>query len=289
MKDSIPTFVDAPVTYHIRPRAPGTRTLEVFCRVRDPDPAGQAFSLPAWIPGSYLIRDFARHIVAVEATSNAMPVPVRKVDKATWLAAPTDGEILVRAEVYANDLSVRGAHLDPGGAFFNGSSVFLRARGHESERCVVHVSPGDDSVTAGWQVATALTRLTGAAWEYGAFEAGSYEELIDHPVLMGQLVVAEFDAGGTPHAIALAGRHESDLGRLTADLARLCSWQIDFFGRPAPMQRYLFLVRLTGAGFGGLEHRASTALVCHRNDLPRPGQPALGREYRGLLGLASHE
>jgi predicted metalloprotease with PDZ domain len=150
------------------------------------------------------------------------------------------------------------------------------------------VSPGEDGARD-WRVATALTRLTGAAWEFGAFEAGSYEELIDHPVLMGPLTIAEFEAAGVPHAVALAGRHDADVARLTADLAKLCTWQIDFFGRPAPMDRYLFLVRLTGEGFGGLEHRASTALVCHRNDLPRAGAAGVSREYRGFLGLASHE
>ena len=282
-------FTDAAVVYHLRPRTPGTHYFEVSCKVREPDPAGQAFSLPAWIPGSYLIRDFARHVVSLEATSNGVTVPLRKVDKSTWRAAPADGELVLRAEVYANDLSVRGAHLDAGGAFVNGSSVFLRVHGRETERCVVHISPGDDAAMEAWQVATTLTRLTGATWEYGAFAADSYEELIDHPVLMGALTVAEFDAGGTPHAIVLAGRHDADIDRLVADLARLCAWQIRFFGAPAPMARYLFLVRLTGEGFGGLEHRSSTALVCHRNDLPRPGEAALGREYRDFLGLVSHE
>jgi predicted metalloprotease with PDZ domain len=138
-------------------------------------------------------------------------------------------------------------------------------------------------------VATTLPRLTGAAWEYGAFEAPGYEELIDHPVLMGTLTVAEFDACGTPHAIAIAGHQNADLARLSADLSRLCSWQIRLFGEPAPMLRYLFLVRLTGEGFGGLEHRSSSALVCHRNDLPQPGRAALSRGYRDFLGLASHE
>lgn len=289
MKESMPAVTDAPVTYHIRPLSTGTRTFEVSCRLRDPDPAGQTFSLPAWIPGSYLVRDFAKHIVAIDASCDGAPLALRKIDKSTWTTAPAEGEVVLRAEIYANDLSVRGAHLDGNGGFFNGSSVFLRPHGREDARCVVNVSPGEDSASAGWQVATTLTRATGAAWEFGAFEAQNYEELIDHPVLMGALSIAEFEAAGTPHAIAFAGRHDADLPRLTADLAKLCSAQIDFFGRPAPMSRYLFLVRLTGEGFGGLEHRDSTALVCHRNDLPRAGHAALTREYRGFLGLASHE
>ncbi|MCL4778539.1 MAG: PDZ domain-containing protein [Gammaproteobacteria bacterium] len=280
---------DSPVIYHLRPRAPGSRILEVACKLRDPDPEGQVVSLPAWIPGSYLIRDFARHVVSLEASCDGDPVPLRKLDKASWRAAPVEGELLLRAEIYASDLSVRGAHLDPTGVFFNGSSVFLRVHGREDDRHLVHLSPGEDAATAAWQVATTMPRLTGAAWEFGAFEAGCYAELIDHPVLMGVLTVAEFDAAGVPHALVLAGRHEADLPRLQADLSRLCAWQIGFFGEPAPMDRYLFLVRLTGDAAGGLEHRASSALVCHRSHLPRRGQVGMSRDYRGFLGLASHE
>ncbi|CAG0942407.1 hypothetical protein GPROT2_01691 [Gammaproteobacteria bacterium] len=280
---------DSTVTYHLRPRAPGTRILEVACKLHDPEREGQVVSLPAWIPGSYLIRDFARHVVSMEASCNGEPVALRKLDKSTWRAAPVEGELMLRAEIYASDLSVRGAHLDASGAFFNGSSVFLKVHGREDVRHLVHLSPGEEATTAAWQVATSMTRLTGAAWEFGAFEAGSYAELIDHPVMMGPLTVTEFEVAGVPHALVLAGRHDADLSRLGTDLGRLCAWQVGFFGGSAPMDRYLFLVRLTGDAVGGLEHRASSALVCHRNHLPRRGQPAMSRDYRGFLGLASHE
>lgn len=280
---------DDALSYHVRPRAAGTRILEVICRIRSPDPGGQLVSLPAWVPGSYMIRDFARHVVALEASCEGGAVPLRKVDKSTWRAAPVEGDLVLRAEIYANDLSVRGAHLEPAGAFFNGSSIFLRVHGREDDQHLVHLSPGEDAAAVDWQVATMLPRLTGTAWEFGAFAADGYAALIDHPVLMGALTVVEFEAAGTPHALVLAGRHDADLMRLQADLAKLCAWQIAFFGAPAPMERYLFLTRLTGDGIGGLEHRASSALVCHRNHLPRRGQVANSAEYRRFLGLVSHE
>lgn len=284
---------DVAVVYHLRPLSVGARLLEVQCRVQNPDAAGQVLSLPAWTPGSYLIRDFARHVVTIEASSGGQPVTLRKLDKSTWQAAPVSGELLVRAEIYAADGSVRGASLDARGGFVNGPSVFPRVHGRERELCVLYVSPGEEPGMASWQVATALRRRTGAEWEFGAFEARDYDELIDHPLLMGSaMTIVPFDVAGTPHAVVLAGRHEADLPRLAEDLTRLCRWQIGFFGAPAPMARYLFLVRLTGEGCGGLEHRASSALVCHRNDLPRPaqhGQTGISREYRNFLGLASHE
>lgn len=280
---------EAAVVYHLRPRRAATRLLEVHCHVREPDPAGQLFSLPAWTPGSYMIRDFARHIVAIDATAGAREVSLRKIGKSTWRAAPTGAPLVVRMEVYASDLSVRGACLDPEGAFFNGSSVFLRVHGRETERCVLHVSPGDDPCMSGWQVATSLDRVSGAEGDFGAFAAAGYEELIDHPVLTGRLTRADFVAGGVEHSIVTVSRHDADLPRVAADLARLCAWHIDFFGAPAPMARYLFLLRLTATGYGGLEHRASSALACHRDHLPRCGQAGMSREYRRFLGLASHE
>ena len=117
-----------PIQYTIRPLDARAHLYEVLCTVPDPDPQGQRFAQPAWIPGSYLIRDFARHIVAISAQSAGRTLRLEKLDKHTWQApARSDGAaISVRCEVYAWDLSVRGAHLDETHAFFNGTSVFLR-------------------------------------------------------------------------------------------------------------------------------------------------------------------
>jgi predicted metalloprotease with PDZ domain len=92
-----------------------------------------------------------------------------------------------------------------------------------------------------------------------------------------------------PHDIVLTGRHRADLPRLVRDLRRVCEHHIGFFGKPAPMKRYAFLITAVGEGYGGLEHRASTALVCSRDDLPREGETDVSERYRTFLGLASHE
>jgi predicted metalloprotease with PDZ domain len=92
-----------------------------------------------------------------------------------------------------------------------------------------------------------------------------------------------------PHDIALTGRHRADLPRLARDLRRVCEHHIGFFGMPAPMKRYVFLIMAVGEGYGGLEHRASTALLCSRDDLPREGETGVSERYRTFLGLASHE
>jgi predicted metalloprotease with PDZ domain len=277
----------AAVSYTVSLRPAGAHAFTVVTRIRRPDPRGQVVSLPAWIPGSYLVRDYARHVLSLEAECGGERVAVRKVDKSTWRAAPVAGELILRAEIYANDASVRGAQVELQQAFFNGCCLLFRVHGQEQEQCVLSVDPGDHAGARQWRLATAMPRLSGAPWDFGAFAAADYDELIDHPVLMGDLLVGEFIAGGIPHAVVLAGRHDADAVRLTQDLARLCGWQQRFFGGAAGLDRYLFLVRLTGEGFGGMEHRASTALVCHRDHLPRGADP--GDRYREFLGVASHE
>lgn len=277
------------VVYHVRPHSLGAHLYEVTCRIEHPDPEGQVLSLPAWIPGSYLIRDYARHIVRIEATSDGEPVVLRKLDKHSWHAVPVAGALLVTAVIYAADPSVRGAWLDGSCGFFNGVCLFLQVSGQEQDSYVVHIDPPELPPDIVWQLATSLPRLTGAAGEFGAFHAAGYTDLIDHPVLMGRLTVIDFEAAGTPHALAMIGHEEVDLPRLQMDLARLCAWQIDFFGRPAPMQSYLFLLRAVADGYGGLEHRESSALICRRNDLPRHGPDDRDAGYRRFLGLVSHE
>ena len=278
-----------PIRYSITPARPEAHLYRVSCTVAEPDPAGQELALPAWTPGSYMIREFARHIVSIRAESRGRPIMLEKLDKHTWRAAPVAGPLLVICEVYAWDLSVRGAHLDETHAFFNGACVFLRALGQESEPCVLEILRPEGPRYRNWRVATAMPRLGAKAGGFGTYAAADYDELIDHPVEMGEFAHASFRAGGALHDIAITGRHDADVRRLQRDLKRLCEHHIRFFGKPAPMKRYLFLITAVGDGYGGLEHRASTALLCSRDDLPREGEPQVSERYRTFLGLASHE
>ena len=301
-----------PVRYSIVPLSPEAHLFEVRCTVADPDPRGQQFSLPAWIPGSYLVREFARHVVAIDATCGGRPVALEKLDKHTWRAVPVAGPLTVRAEIYAWDDSVRGAHLDATHGFFNGACVFLRPLGRDHRPCKLDILPPAGGGTSparyrNWRVATAMPAQTraapaspggkrsiGADRGFGAYLAADYDELIDHPVEMGEFAVGRFRAGGVPHEVVISGSTRVDMARLTRDLKRLCERHIGFWNgrarlRGAPMDRYVFLVTAVGEGYGGLEHRASTALLCARDDLPHPGMKAATESYRGFLGLCSHE
>ncbi|WP_374261406.1 M61 family metallopeptidase [Zoogloea sp.] len=287
--------MNSAVRYTLRAVQPAAHLFEVTLHLAEPDPAGQVFSLPAWIPGSYMIREFAKNIVSLSAKAGGKPVEAYKRDKHTWqLPAGVTGPVALTYTVYAWDLSVRTAHLDSTHGFFNGTSVFLCAHGCEHLPHRVDIRPPAGLEDAGWRVATSLPEAMGEAgaaerYGFGLYAAENYDALIDHPVEMGRFSLAEFDACGVPHAVAITGRHDCDMARLVEDLQPICEAQIRLFGEPAPMARYVFLVMAVGDGYGGLEHRASTALLCSRADLPHVGMEAPSDGYRQFLGLCSHE
>jgi predicted metalloprotease with PDZ domain len=284
------------IAYTIVARDLGGHLFDVTMTVAAPAPDGQVFALPAWIPGSYMIREFARNIVRIRAESNGAEVGLTKLDKHTWKAAPCAGPLTLWYEVYAWDLSVRAAHLDQTHGFFNGTSVYLRALGQEEVPHQVDIQRPADPAAANWRVATALPELGARRYGFGTYIAANYDELIDHPVEMGDFALATFKAHGIAHDIVVTGRVPNlDMARLQADLKAICETQIAFFEpstRRAPMERYVFLTLAVGDGYGGLEHRASTALICARADLPssatpKPAEP--GEGYLKFLGLCSHE
>lgn len=277
------------IRFQITPLKPEAHLFEVTCVVTDPDPAGQRFSLPAWIPGSYMIREFAKNVVQLWASAGGDAVSVDKIDKNTWRCAPCDGPLTVRYHVHAWDLSVRGAHLDTTHGYFNGPCVFIRVDGKTARPHMVDIQPPAGETYRGWRVATALPREEAHPYGFGTYLAADYEELIDHPVEMGQFSLATFYACGYPHDIVITGRHRGDMDRLCQDLAQICEYHIRFFGEPPPMERYVFLITAVGNGYGGLEHRASCSLLCSRDDLLRTDQTEVGEKYRSFLGLCSHE
>jgi predicted metalloprotease with PDZ domain/CTP:molybdopterin cytidylyltransferase MocA len=286
----------ASIQYAIVPKDLAGHLFSVTLVVANPAPDGQVLALPAWIPGSYMIREFARHIVQIRAESGGKPVALTKLDKHSWRAAPVAGPLTVSYEVYAWDLSVRAAHLDQTHGFFNGTSVFLRVLGQEDERHQVDIQQPDHPAARGWRVATSLPELGAPRYGFGTYVARDYDELIDHPVEMGDFALGSFKAHGVQHDIVITGRVPNlDMARLQADLKAICEAQIALFeprSKRAPMDRYVFMTLAVGDGYGGLEHRASTALICARADLPTTATPKgaeIGEGYLKFLGLCSHE
>ena len=293
-------------------------TLEI-----DRPAKAQKLALPVWIPGSYLVREFAQHLQHLQASQGGQPLPVKQLDKQRW-QVDNDGQhtLSLRWEVYAFDASVRTAFLDATRGFFNATSLCLMVAGREDEPHALEIVPGD--TPAGWQIATGLTATDVDANGFGHYLAPHYDELADCPVEMGTFWSGEFSACGVPHRFVVSGAGGwFDGQRLLDDTRRICEQQIRFWhgDGPPPFERYLFMLHASADGYGGLEHRNSTALIAQRADLPKASDPprsaaarvaappggglALGRPggetqpprpalkatdgYTTLLGLISHE
>ena len=276
------------INYTVAAQLPHAHLFRVTMRIAAPA-REQRLSLPAWIPGSYLVREFARHLSALNASQGERRVALEQVDKATWLArCEGRGALTVSYLVYAFDTSVRAAFLDAQRGFFNGTSLCLRVEGREAEPHRLELR----ALPAGWQVATALPAVKVDAAGRGVYEATGYDELVDHPVELGRFWRGRFEAHGVPHEYVVAGAlPDFDGARLLADAKRICEAQIAFWhGRSKPpFERYVFLHNLVDEGHGGLEHRASTALISPRRDMPALGKPETSEGYANLLGLISHE
>ena len=124
---------------------------------------------------------------------------------------------------------------------------------------------------------------------FGTYRAENYDELIDHPFEISDFKMVRFDAGGVPHEIVLAGRQKADMERLRTDVPRICEQHMRLFDDHPPMDRYVFLTNVVSEGYGGLEHRASSALITRRGDLPGRYRTDIDKSYRRFLGLVSHE
>ena len=270
-----------------------------------PQPAAQqVVSLPVWIAGSYLVREFSKHLQNISASQGKNQPSITQLDKSSWQIACKTGKALsLRYQVYAFDNSVRTAWLDEQRGFFNGTSLCLRVHGQEDQPHQLTLSK--DGLPADWQVATALRPEKTSPKGFGSYLAADYDELVDSPVELGNFWSGSFTAAGVEHRFVVAGASASfDGSRLLADTQAICETEIAFWhgqsakgksrsakNRP-PHDRYVFMLNAVDNSYGGLEHRHSTALICKRADLPRLGQSrtlTASDGYTNLLGLICHE
>ena len=277
------------IDYRLSAPTPANHLIHVRMHIAHPAPDGQRLVLPAWIPGSYMIRDYARHVVSIEAHSDGQPVPLLAIDKSTWQADAVAGALQVDYRVYAFDTSVRGAHLDDTHWYFNGACLFLCADGFADTEHRVTIERPPVAVAAAWSVATSMPAVTVDAQGFGEYRSADYAELIDHPVEMAVQQRLDFEIAGVPHQFHLREAGNFDGDRLARDTARVCAEHHRLLGTPADLNRYVFLAAASAGGYGGLEHRHSTSLAISRSALPLADDGPPGDAYRKLLGLISHE
>ena len=280
----------APVHYRVEMPDLHTHLYQVTLTVPEPD-ALQRLTLPAWIPGSYLIREFAKNLQGLQARQGRRALEVLQTGKSSWEVACKAGQPLQLAyTVYANDASVRTAWLEPSRGFFNGTSLCLRAEGHTQGPHALEIRA--PKARPAWSVATGLTALQVNAQGFGTYQAADYDELADCPFELGAFWSGTFKACGVPHRFVVSGATPAfDGARLLADTKKICETSIRFWhgGRKPPHKSYVFMLNAVDDSYGGLEHRNSTSLICGRRDLPRLGEAKTSDGYTTLLGLISHE
>lgn len=287
---------------------------------------GPVVWLPSWIPGSYLMREFARHITAVQYTISA-PEPTmadedqdlemeegdeadseiilcrgQKVSKNEWqLTEVKAGDhVCLTYEVYCYDLSVRTAYVDQYRIYGNFTSLALSIEGQSEQPVQVTLSVPmafyQDKAADKVKLACGLdhTHLHMDDAHYYQLKADGYEALIDYPFELAEQEEGTFivhDSHQTPlvHRIFISGRHDTDIARLQQDLATICQSYVTWLG-DTPFDDYTFMTYASGNDYGGLEHINSTSLITPRRDLPASGEPEEPlAPYQRYLGLCSHE
>ena len=267
------------IAYTVSMPRPDTHLLEVELRLRwtGQTPATTDLVMPVWTPGSYLVREFERHVqdfAAEDAGGRALQWS--KLNKNTWRVT-TGGarELRARYRVYANELTVRTNELNDRHAVWNNAALLMYPDGHLAAPSTLRVVPARD-----WKVATGLPSAGG---ERNTFRAENFDILYDSPFLVSDFRVLTFDAGGRPHRIVIDGAGNYDAAALERDIKKVVEATIKLMG-DTPYRDYTFLVILNARGAGGgLEHLNSTMLLVNTFGF-RPEAA-----YRGFLELVAHE
>lgn len=266
------------ISYTVSMSKPYTHLLEVEMRVRSPRPQTSAdLIMPVWTPGSYLVREYARHVEDFAAKdANGRELAWRKTNKNTW-RIQTGGarEVVATYKVYANELTVRTNELNDEHAFWTNAALLMYPAGRLRADSTLRIVPFGN-----WKVATGLPEVAG---QPNTFRAENFDQLYDSPVEVGNFKTLSFDVKNVPHRIVINGEGNYDAERMRRDVQKIVETTVDIFGGEFPYPHYTFIVNLGSTGSGGLEHLNSTALIWRRFGF-RPEQG-----YTDFLSLVAHE
>ena len=274
-REAAQTQTAAPeVAYTVSMTKPWTHLLEVEMRLRWPA-AQQSVEvkMPVWTPGSYLVREYARHVQDFSAKGGARELAWRKLNKNTWqVDAGGAREIVISYRVYSNELTVRTNELNDEHAFWNNTALLMFPDGRLAAPSTVTVRPFGN-----WKIATGLPKVAGPA---NTFRAENFDVLYDSPFEVSNFNEITFSVRGKPHRIVITGEGNYDLKQMSQDIAKIAEEGYKIFGE-FPFQDYTFIVNLRGGG--GLEHLNSTALQWNRFGFKPESR------YNGFLNLVAHE
>lgn len=267
------------IAFEVSMSKPQTHLLEVEVRVKHPAGAPAAAEeflvMPVWTPGSYMIREFARHVQDFQAKdSSGRALQWEKTNKNTWRIVPNGArEWSASYRVYANELSVRTNQLNSDHAFWNNAALLMYLDGYLNAPSTLRIQAPQP-----WKIATGLP-----AAGKNTFRAENFDILYDSPVEVSNFKTISFTVKNVPHRIVIDGDGNYDPERMKADVQKIVATSVELMGGEVPYHDYTFILHLRSNTGGGLEHLNSTAL-----GYPRFGfQPET--RYRGFLGLVSHE
>lgn len=268
---------DLTIHYQVAMPQPQTHLFEITLQIKGWQTDVLDLKMPVWTPGSYLVREYARHLqdFAAETADSAKPLAWQKQSKNHWqVETAGTADITVRYRIFANELSVRTNHLDTTHGYFNPAATCFYLPGFEHRPIQIAIIPPQPD----WQISTPLPAASGT----NTFVAPDFDTLVDSPFEVGKQQVHEFEVLGKPHALAMWGQGNAEPERIIEDTRRIIQVEADLF-EGLPYDRYLFLLHLSAQGFGGLEHKDSCSL-----NYPRLGFRSPER-YNRFMQLVAHE
>jgi predicted metalloprotease with PDZ domain len=262
------------ITYVIRIPQPQTHYIEVDMQINGITADSFDVKMPVWTPGSYMVREFSRHVEGFEVMTNGNKTEWQKVKKNCWRIYKA-ANVKISYRVYAYELTVRTCFVDAAQAYINGAGLYMYIDEFRNQSCQVIFEPIKD-----WKkISTSLSRINDNPW---IRQAGDYDELIDCPVVMGNHEVISFDYKGIPHHVAMIGKAAYSESKIKKDFYRIIDECTKVFGQN-PLREYIFFIHNLPSGGGGLEHASSTSLMV---SLGAYEDPSL---YKGFMSLVAHE
>lgn len=262
------------IAYTVSMPEPWTHLLKVEMRMKwNEMPAAAELKLPVWTPGSYLVREYARHVQDFAASNAAgRPLSWQKINKNTW-QIQTAGvkEIVVKYAVYSNELTVRTNELNDEHGFWNNAALLMFPKDKLNAPSTVTVEPYGN-----WKIATGLAKTD----RPNTFYAENFDILYDSPFEVSNFKETTFAVHGVPHRLVITGDGNYDLKQIAEDTTKIANEGVKIFGE-LPIKDYTIIVNLRGGG--GLEHLNSTALQWSRFGF----KPRM--RYIGFLNLVAHE
>jgi predicted metalloprotease with PDZ domain len=274
------TALGAKISYSLKMPRPQNHYFQVEMQVEQVKQKSATVKLPVWAPGSYLVREFSRHLNQVKAYSlQGAVLPITKKTKNAWeIDLKGQTAFVVKYEVYAFELSVRTSFLDETHGFVSGPSMFMYLDGHKETGGELLVQPHSSFK----RISTGLTQKSDVKQGNNqTFTFDNYDQLVDCPIEIGNQYEFDFEAAGVKHTVAMYGEGNFDPERLKEDMAKIVEEETKVVG-VNPNKRYVFIVHNVVGGDGGLEHCNSSVLSVDRWTYD-------GSNYINFLNLVAHE